>query len=322
MGRVWALLGWGQVAKLARWRWLVWLAALGAASQEPVYRVDVNLVRIVATARNVAGELVGALEKEDFLVLADGVEQEIAVFERRTEQPLSVALLLDTSLSTAIELRYEVESVRKFLKAFFSEGHPGDAIALYTFNYEVTRRTGYTRRVESIEAALKRLKPEGGTSLYDALYLACEELEGREGRRVVVVVTDGGDTTSVKGYHDALRSAHLADAVIYPVLVMPIKNDPGRNIRGENALTGLALGTGGRVFAPSVGPALDQAFGEILRELRTQYLLGFYPRGVPRSKDGYHRLEVRVRRPDLQVSARSGYYDESAPAGRGWRAAP
>ena len=310
------------MAGLSRRFWLTLLAAAVSAPQEPTYRVDVRLVRILATVRNVAGELVGALEKDDFVVRDEGVEQQIAVFERRTEQPLSVALLLDTSLSTAIELRYEVESVRKFLKAFFSEGHPGDAIALYTFNYEVTRRTGYTRRVENIEAALKRLKPEGGTSLYDALYLACQDLESREGRRVVVVVTDGGDTTSVKGYHEALRAAHLADAVIYPILVMPIKNDPGRNIRGENALTGLALGTGGRVFAPSLGPALDQAFSEILRELRTQYLLGFYPRGVPRSKDGFHRLEVRVRRPDLQVSARSGYYEESAPAGRGWRQAP
>ncbi|MGC8795337.1 MAG: VWA domain-containing protein, partial [Bryobacteraceae bacterium] len=286
---------------------LWWLAAtVRAAGQEPVYSVEVRLVRILATVKNANGELVGALDKDDFQVLDEGVEQEIAVFERRTGQPLSVALLVDTSLSTAIELRYEVESLRSFLKAFFAEGHAEDAIALYTFNYEVTRRAGFTRRVEAIEAVLKRLKPEGGTSLYDAIYLASQELEQRQGRRIVVVVTDGGDTTSAKDYHDALKAAHLADAVIYPILVMPIKNDPGRNIRGENALTGLALGTGGRVFAPSVGPALDEAFGEILRELRTQYLLGFYPRGVPQTRDGFHRLQVRVRRPDLQVSARSG----------------
>lgn len=295
---------------------------MARAQPEPVYKVEVRLVRILATVKNTAGELVGTLEKEDFTVLDEGVEQQIAVFERRTEQPLSVALLLDTSLSTAIELRYEVDSIRKFLRAFFAEGSLQDAVALYTFHYEVTRRVPFTRRAEPFEAALRRLRSEGGTSLYDAIYLACQELEEREGRRALVVVTDGGDTTSVKDYHQALKAAHLADVVIYPVLVMPIKSEAGRNIRGENALTGLALGTGGRMFAPSVGAALDEAFREILRELRTQYLLGYYPRGVPKSKDGYHRLEVRVKRPGLQVSARSGYYEESASPGRGWRAAP
>lgn len=300
----------------------VLLAPIARAQQEPVYKVEVRLVRILATVKNVAGELVGALEKDDFTVLDEGVTQQIAVFERRTEQPLSVALLLDTSLSTAIELRYEVDSIRKFLRAFFAEGNPQDAVALYTFNYEVTRRVAFTRRAEAFEAALRKLKPEGGTSLYDAIYLACQELEDREGRRVLVVVTDGGDTTSAKDYHEALKAAHMADAVIYPILVMPIRSDAGRNIRGENALTGLALATGGRVFAPSVGAPLDEAFREILRELRTQYLLGYYPRGVPRTKDGFHRIEVRVRRPGLQVSARSGYYEESAPPRRGGRAAP
>lgn len=301
--------------------WLAgaWLLAALLAPAQPVYRVDVKLVRILATVKNNAGELVGNLDKDDFVVLDEGVPQQIALFERQTEQPLSVALLVDTSLSTAIELRYELESVRKFLKAFFAEGKPRDALALYTFNYEVTRRTGFSQRPEVFESVLKRLKPEGGTSLYDAIYLACQELEGREGRRALVVVTDGGDTTSAKSFHEALQAAHLADAVLYAVLVMPIKSDAGRNIGGENALTGLALGTGGRIFTPSVGPRLDQAFAEILRELRTQYLLGYYPRGVPAVKDGFHRLEVRLRRPDLHVSARSGYYEGSRA--RGWKTA-
>lgn len=295
------------------------LAACSLAAQEPVYKIDVRLVRILATVKNTAGELVGSLTQDDFIVLDEGVPQQIAVFEARTNQPLSVALLIDTSLSTAIELRYEIESVNKFLKAFFAEGHPQDAVALYSFHYDVTRHTDFTRRADLLAAALKRLKPEGGTSLYDAIYLACQELENREGRRALVLVTDGGDTTSAKTFHDALKAAHLADAVLYPILVMPIKSDAGRNIGGENALTGLALGTGGRVFAPTLGPLLDQAFSEILRELRTQYLLGYYPRNVPPAKDGFHRLEVRLRRPDLRATARSGYYEESGSAGRGWK---
>ena len=101
------------------------------------------------------------------------------------------------------------------------------------------------------------------------------------------------------------------------ILVMPITNDAGRNIGGENALAGLAAGTGGRVFTPSVGPTLDSAFAEILRDLRTQYLLGYYPRNVPPSRNRFHRLEVKLRRPDLRALARTGYYGESeAVSGR------
>jgi Ca-activated chloride channel family protein len=128
---------------------------------------------------------------------------------------------------------------------------------------------------------------------------------------VLMIVTDGGDTTSAKDYHAALNQAQLADSVIYPILVVPIPNDAGRNIGGEHALTTLAEGTGGRVFEPTVGSALDKAFADILQELRTQYLLAYYPKSVPLSKDRFHRLEVRVLRPGLQILARNGYYGEA-----------
>jgi Ca-activated chloride channel family protein len=298
------------------------LAVLAAAllSQETVIRVEVRLVRILATVRNTAGQLVGSLEKGDFQVLDNGVPQELAIFEHHTEQPLSIALLVDTSASTGIELRYELESVNRFLKALFREGNPQDALALFIFNYNVNLLAGFTRRLDRLERELKKLKNEGGTSLYDAIYLASGNLESRDGRHVIVVVTDGGDTTSARTYHQALQAAQMADAVLYPILVVPITNDPGRNVGGENALTSLAAGTGGRVFAPSVGDALDTAFTDILRELRTQYLLAYYPRNVPPAKDRFHRLTVKVRRPDLQVLARSGYYGDAAET-QGWRPA-
>jgi Ca-activated chloride channel family protein len=137
----------------------------------------------------------------------------------------------------------------------------------------------------------------------------------------MVIVTDGGDTTSAKDFHAALNAAQLANTVIYPVLVMPITNDAGRNIGGENALTTMAAGTGGRVFTPALGAALDQAFSDIIKDLRTQYLLGYYPKNVPLTKERFHRLLVRVRRPDLRVTARNGYYGEAEddPGARGAR---
>ncbi len=166
-----------------------------------------------------------------------------------------------------------------------------------------------------MDQILKQLKSGGGTSVYDALFLASRDLEYRKGRHVIVLVTDGGDTTSAKDFHQALEAVQLADAILYPVLVVPITNDAGRNVGGENALTMLAAGTGGHVFTPNLGEQLDKAFDDILRELRTQYLIGFYPKDVPPSKDRFHTLNVTVQNTaanrGLRVSTRSGYYGDS-----------
>jgi Ca-activated chloride channel family protein len=285
-------------------------AAALCAQQAPVFRAEVDMVRVVATVKNQAGELVGALQKGDFEVFDNGARQEIAVFERRTELPLSIALLVDTSGSTNKELLYETDSAARFLRALLSEGNPEDAVALYSFNYEVTVQQYFTHNYRSLETRLKTLHGEAGTALYDAIFLAARDLEPREGRKVIVIITDGGDTASSKDVHAALEGAQLADAVIYPVVVMPITNDAGRNIGGEHALQFMAEGTGGRPFLPSLGAELDKAFGEIITELRTQYLLAFYPHDVPLTKDRFHKLEVRVGRPELRVSARNGYYGE------------
>jgi Ca-activated chloride channel family protein len=292
------------------------LAALAAFAQEPAIRVDVNLVRIVATVKNAGGKLVGSLSKGDFTILDNNVPQQIAVFERHTEQPLSVSLLIDISGSTAKELKYEVDSVGHFLHALFAEGNPKDSVALYSFNYQVVKHNHFTRNAPSIEHSLHSLKAEAGTSLYDAIYLASKDLERRDGRRVMVVVTDGGDTTSTLDFHAALESIQLADSVLYPILVVPIANDAGRNVGGENALTTLSAGTGGRVFVPTVGAELDRAFTDLIQDLRTQYLLAYYPKDIPLTKNRFHRLTVRVNDPELRVQARSGYYGEAEGGSR------
>jgi Ca-activated chloride channel homolog len=295
------------------------LAALGwcalARAQDPVIKVNVRLVRMLVTVKDAAGQLIGSLNKGDFTVYDNGVKQDIAVFDRQTEQPLSVAMLVDTSASTGIELRYELDSVSRFLKVLLGEGNPDDTVALYSFNWEVRLLSSYTKRFARVDGMLKQLKSEGGTSLYDAIFLASHELEFRKGRHVMVLVTDGGDTTSSVNYHQALEAAQLADTIMYPILVVPITNDAGRNVGGENALTTLAAGTGGHVFTPNLGAQLDRAFDDILRELRTQYLIGFYPKDVPPAKDRFHTLKVTVPNTPanrgLRVSTRSGYYGEA-----------
>ena len=290
----------------------LWAQDAGSAT-DPTIRVDVKLVRILATVKDSTGALVGSLQRGDFDVRDNGVRQNISVFERQTEQPLSVAVLIDNSGSTAKDLKYETESVTRFLKALFHEGNPEDAAALYSFNWQVVRQNNFTRSVAAVERNLRFLRGDAGTSLYDAILLASRDIEDRRGRKVLVVVTDGGDTTSRSDFQRAVEAAQLADVVIYPILVVPVNADAGRNTGGENALTTIALRTGGRVFQPTLGSQMDAAFDQILRDLRTQYLIGFYPRDVPPTKDRYHSLRVGVQDPTARVVARDGYYGEAVP---------
>jgi Ca-activated chloride channel family protein len=293
------------------WR-IVALAALSSLAlnaQEPSFKIEVQLVRLLVSVMNTKGDLVGSLEARDFALFDKDVSQEIAVFEHQTTQPLSVTLLIDTSGSTAKDLRYETVSLTKFLNALVRDGNPADAVSLYSFNDQVTLLNSFTRRLSRLEDSLKPLKADAGTSLYDAIYLSSSALHDREGRHVIVVVTDGGDTTSSKKYSDALASALKADAIFYPIVVVPISNPAGRNIGGEHALETLAANTGGRAFYPTVGPDLDRTFADILRELRTQYLIGYYPRGPAVGDGKFHRIRLELpEHKDLRISTRSGYY--------------
>jgi Ca-activated chloride channel family protein len=304
---------------MGRFRYQSALLAAAAALAVAVvasgqFKVDVKLVRLLVTVKDGRGELVGSLEKPDFAVYDNGVKQEIAVFEHHTALPLSVALLIDTSGSTAKDLRYETTSVEKFLRALLREGNTDDTVALYAFNDEVTRLNSFTRREQRLIDSLKDLKAKAGTSLYDAIHLACRDLTGRDGRHVIVAVSDGGDTTSIKKYADAFESAQSTDTIIYPVLVIPITNDAGRNLGGERALETLASGTGGRVFQPAGAAELDQAFAQILRDLRTQYLVGYYPRNLPADTPRFHPVRVELSRKDLRATTRTGYYGEASAA--------
>ena len=149
------------------------------------------------------------------------------------------------------------------------------------------------------------------------MHFAGHDLQGREGRHVMVIVSDGGDTTShLDYYHDALEAAQKADAVIYPwLIVVPIiSDDAGRNTGGEHTLEQFASNTGGRVLWASNQSELDHAFGEILLDLRTQYLLAYYPEGNARlTRRGFHPVKVELKRPGLRASTRSGYYGDVLP---------
>jgi Ca-activated chloride channel homolog len=289
------------------------LAVLSAgAQQEETFRVDVKLVRVIATVKNAQGQAVGNLQKTDLKVFDNGAPQEISLFEKHTAQPLSVAILIDISGSTAKDMKVQTAAVVRFVSALFKEGNPEDQASLWAFNWQISQEVAWTRSASRFSGTMRHLKAEAGTALYDAIYVASEDLSDRQGRHVMVVVSDGGNTFSKKDFHAAREAAHKADAVIYPVVTMPITNDAGRNIGGENALTTFALETGGKIFAPGA-EGLDEAFTAILRDLRTQYLIGYYPKNVPLTKNRFHKLEVRTENPDLHVVSRTGYYGDAEP---------
>lgn len=275
----------------------------------PSFSIRVNLVRLLVSVRDANGSLLTTLGKDDFRVTDSGVQQNISIFERNTSLPLSVAVLIDTSGSTEKDLRYEVSSIQHFITTLLTAGNPDDTFALFSFNWRTNLEVDFSRNEHKADRALHALHGEGGTSLYDALYLASNTLARREGRHVMIVVTDGGDTTSYKQYKDALMAAQRADAVLYPVIVVPIEAEAGRNTGGEHALATLAQSTGGRTFYPESPDQLNTAFSDILRELRTQYLIGFYPQDVHESAHSYHPVNVQIPRPALRISARSGYYE-------------
>ena len=277
--------------------------------EPPTFSVKVNLVRLLVSVRDPTGALVTNLSREDFRVFDSGVQQQISVFEHNTSLPLSVAVMIDTSGSTQKDLHYEVDSVLRFIPTLLGAGNPDDAFALFSFNWRTNLEADFSRSAKRAERVLRALHGEGGTSLYDAIYLASDTLTNREGRHVMVVVTDGGDTTSFKKYGDALAAAQKSDVVMYPVVVIPIEAEAGRNIGGEHALATLAASTGGRIFYPESFERLDKAFADILQELRTQYLIGFYPRDIHEQPGLFHQIKLQCVNPSLRISVRTGYYE-------------
>jgi len=282
-----------------------------AAGAPPRFKVETKMVHLLVNVKDAKGDLVGSLDQSDFTVYDCGVKQEIAVFERQTQLPLSIAVLIDISSSTLKDFRSETTSLEKFFKALVGSGNMKDAAAVYSFNDAVTLQRDFTRNLGQLNGSLRSLNPNGSTSLYDAIVFGAEGVSNREGRHVLVIVTDGGDTTSTYRYRDAIKEAHLADAVVYPIVVVPITNDAGRNVGGENALKQIATDTGGRTFSASVGAQLDQTFAEILRDLRRTYLLSYYPHELPKDAPEFHPVKVEMSRPELRPSTRTGYYGDA-----------
>ena len=279
-----------------------------AQSSETTLKVDVKLVNVFVTVTDEHGAPVAGLKKEDFTLLEDGKPQTISVFDKESALPLSIVLDIDTSLSTRKDLPLELSSARRFAHAIL---RPVDAISLYGFSEIVSEVVPFTSDLKTIDHGIDRIRMGSATALYDALYLGAQALDTRKGRKVLVVITDGGDTVSRVDYKEAVRSAQEAEAIVYSIIVVPIEASAGRDTGGEHALIQISEDTGGKYFYAESVPQLDDAFRKISDELRTQYLLAYYP-SQRLSDSSFRHIEVKVDGSSvgasLTVRHRTGYY--------------
>jgi len=277
-----------------------------------------RVVNVYATVRDGKGRLVTDLGQERFRLRDNGAEQAIEYFARETDAPLSLALVVDTSASQTGLLPTEREKARAFVRTVLG---PADRALVLRFDREVVLVQGLTNDAASLDQALDAVgtdpgpppgaaeaqggRPPRGTRLYDAIVRASELVSGHEGRKVLVLLTDGEDQGSRASLKAALDAAERAEVIVYSVLVA----DPlfywarGRDFGGRAALEALQRKTGGWMVGEEAAGGLD----EIAAELRAQYRLGFTPR--PGRYDGsFHQVEVRVAGSHHTVRARRGYF--------------
>ena len=286
--------------------------------EEDTIRIDSDLVTVVASIAKKSPTDSLNLTAADFEILEDGVPQEIANFARDSEQPLNLVMLFDTSLSVTQKIGFEKRAAAKFFERVI---RPQDRAALFAVSTDVEIIQDFTNKIPMLVNATKQLKPQGATSLYDGIYLAANYLNAAPGRRVIVIVSDGGDTTSQKGLLDALRQAQLTDAVVYSVFTGNFGMSQNlRDLAGERALETMATETGGEVFKPKATPGtqseevddlslkeLDKAFASLAEQLRTQFILGFL--STNEKRDGtFRKLKVRIKKEGYAARARAGYY--------------
>jgi Ca-activated chloride channel homolog len=275
---------------------------------ETTLKVDVKLVNVYVTVTDDHGAPVGGLKKENFVVQEDGREQKISVFDKESAVPLSIALAIDTSLSTRHDLPLEQASAKRFARAIL---RPVDALSVYAFSETVAQATGYTAELKRIDEGIDHIRLGAATALFDAVYVTSRSLDKRQGRKVIVLITDGGDTISRVDYKEAVRAAEEAEAIVYSIIVVPIESSAGRETGGEHALIQISEDTGGKYYYATSISQLDDAFRKISDELRTQYLLAYYP-SQRVSNSQFRRIQVAITGPAeaaaYHVRNRAGYY--------------
>lgn len=262
--------------------------------QQPVFSARTTSVAVdVLVTEN--GQLVRGLRASDFEVRDNGILQQV---DLATEGRLSVDVFLafDTSESVAGARLGQLRSASGLL---LDEMKKGDRVALVTFSDTVRLPSTWTPDVGTVRSALEAVRAQGGTALVDGVYLALAVGETSAGRGLAIVFSDGVDTASWLSVDAVLQVARRAGLVVYAVSAIDTSKPPA-------FLRDLCATTGGRLIEEESTWNLSGTFLDVLEEFRQRYLVSYTQRGVPR--DGWHRLDVRVKRPKAVVNARAGYY--------------
>jgi Ca-activated chloride channel family protein len=274
-------------------------------AQQGRIRVNVNLVNVLVSVLDEHNRPAPDLPIEGFQLFEEGVQQKIEVFESETDQPLDLALMVDASLSAHKEIAFEEEAAAHFIRQVL---RTGDRLSVFAFDENVTQLAAFSDNVPTLQAAVRKIPGGAGTSIYDAVLLGARALEkrGEDRRRVIILVTDAGETTSRADFDAARKEALRSGTLLYTIVIRPVKNESGRNTAGEHALETITDTTGGAMFYPDTPQDLTMIFDIIDRELRTQYRLGYYPN--PRGPaNAYRNIEVKVLNGDYHARHRKTY---------------
>ncbi|MBL8196226.1 MAG: VWA domain-containing protein [Blastocatellia bacterium] len=269
--------------------------------EDNIIKIETGLVVINATVTDNNGRFVANLKANDFLLTEDGQSRQIAHFSAE-ETPFAAAILIDASSS----MRNKLSRAKVAAAQFMENMRPSDSTAVYGFNYKVYNLQEFTN-VKDISPDIWEIESDGTTSLYDAMYKSLEDLNKRsEIRRAVIIISDGGDSSSKHTEKQALELAAKSSTSIYTIDITDLEDsrDSSKMI-ASGLLKNFAEKTGGQYIKTQGGKQLTEKLLEVSKELRSQYTLTFYPEKPQKGKN--HKLALKVNRPNIQVRSRQSY---------------
>lgn len=286
------------------------LAALTAHAAAQRFRVGIDLVSLNVTVTDGARRFVTDLEKEHFEVFEDGAKQDVTFFSK-TQLPIALALLLDTSASMEEKLKTAQEAAVGFARRL----RPQDVAEVIDFDSKVEIVQAFSNDSDTLEKAIRNTTSGGSTSLYNALYISLKELKKVQARtadeirrQAVIVLSDGEDTSSLLGYDEVLDLAKRSETVIYAIGLRSPRQETGKGFReAEFVLRTLAQETGGRAFFPDQIAQLAGIYDQISEELASQYTIG-YTSNNQRRDGRWRRIVVRIDRQGVTARTKQGYY--------------
>jgi len=279
------------------------------------FRAGVDVVSLNVTVTDAESRFIRDLTQEDFEVFEDGVKQDVTFFSR-SQQPIALAILLDTSASMEDKMTLAQEAAIGFAKRL----RPEDVAEIVDFDSKVDILQTFTNDREALERAIRSTTADGSTAIYHAIYISLKELRKQAAkseadirRQSVVVLSDGEDTSSILAYEEVLDLAKRSETAIYTIGLRGTDLTPRGFKEAEFVMRQLAQETGGRSFFPQQATQLPRIYEQISDELSSQYTLAYSSRN-PRRDGAWRRIVVRVNRPNATARTKLGYYAASVSA--------